>query len=133
VAPGLPARFAYLPANGRYAKRVGEWQGLSSLPESRDRVSGRGLGAKPSKTPPRTSQLTFLSNSEYTIAEARMPPGECFYGCDTRLPGSKLEKDCGANSTEHTHRPALKSLLESRCRCCGHNEPKRVDCGAPDS
>lgn len=38
------------------------------------------------------------------------------------------------NSTEHTHRPALKALVES---LGGHdvratNEPKQIECGAPD-
>ena len=37
------------------------------------------------------------------------------------------------DATEHTHRPALKTLLES----CGRdidatNEPRRIACGAPD-
>ena len=37
------------------------------------------------------------------------------------------------DSTEHTHRPALKDLLESAGRkLTATNEPKRVDCGAPD-
>ena len=37
------------------------------------------------------------------------------------------------NATEHTHRPALKSLLESVVtEITATNEPKRVDCGAPD-
>ncbi len=45
-----------------------------------------------------------------------------------------IEKELIAgNATEHTHRPALKTLLES----LGHdvtatNEPRRIDCGAPD-
>ena len=37
------------------------------------------------------------------------------------------------NDTEHTHRPALKALLESLDdRVVATNEPKRVACGAPD-
>ena len=37
------------------------------------------------------------------------------------------------NSTEHTHRPALKELLESALdEIVATNEPKRVECGAPD-
>lgn len=37
------------------------------------------------------------------------------------------------NDTEHTHRPALKQLLESLApRITAVNEPKRSDCGAPD-
>ncbi|MDI7268544.1 MAG: N-6 DNA methylase [Myxococcota bacterium] len=37
------------------------------------------------------------------------------------------------NATEHTHRPALKSLLEtSGDDIVATNEPKRVRCGAPD-
>ena len=37
------------------------------------------------------------------------------------------------NDTEHTHRPALKALLESLDpRVVATNEPKRIACGAPD-
>ncbi len=37
------------------------------------------------------------------------------------------------NATEHTHRPALKSLMESLAPgIAATNEPKRVECGAPD-
>lgn len=37
------------------------------------------------------------------------------------------------NATEHTHRPALKSLIESLAPgVTAANEPKPVDCGAPD-
>lgn len=37
------------------------------------------------------------------------------------------------NDTEHTHRPALKALLESLDpRIVATNEPKRIRCGAPD-
>jgi hypothetical protein len=37
------------------------------------------------------------------------------------------------NDTEHTHRPALKALLESLDpRIIATNEPKRIACGAPD-
>jgi hypothetical protein len=37
------------------------------------------------------------------------------------------------NDTEHTHRPALKSLLEVLDqRVIATNEPKRIACGAPD-
>jgi predicted helicase len=37
------------------------------------------------------------------------------------------------NATEHTHRPALKSLIESLgAGITATNEPKRVKCGAPD-
>jgi hypothetical protein len=37
------------------------------------------------------------------------------------------------NSTEHTHRPALKTLLEAiDDRVLATNEPKRIECGAPD-
>ncbi|HXX24546.1 MAG TPA: type ISP restriction/modification enzyme [Terriglobia bacterium] len=47
----------------------------------------------------------------------------------------QIEKELQAgNATEHTHRPALKSLLESLAPgVTATNEPKRrVDCGAPD-
>jgi len=37
------------------------------------------------------------------------------------------------NATEHTHRPALKTLLESiDLQVTATNEPKRIACGAPD-
>ena len=37
------------------------------------------------------------------------------------------------NATEHTHRPALKALLESfGDQVTATNEPKRIECGAPD-
>ena len=37
------------------------------------------------------------------------------------------------NATEHTHRPALKALLEGlRANVAATNEPARVECGAPD-
>ena len=37
------------------------------------------------------------------------------------------------NATEHTHRPALKDLLEAfQPGIIATNEPKRIKCGAPD-
>ena len=37
------------------------------------------------------------------------------------------------NATEHTHRPALKALIESfDSHITATNEPKRISCGAPD-
>ncbi|MGI8589256.1 MAG: type ISP restriction/modification enzyme [Chloroflexia bacterium] len=37
------------------------------------------------------------------------------------------------NATEHTYRPALKALLEAAAPgLTATNEPKRIDCGAPD-
>ena len=37
------------------------------------------------------------------------------------------------NATEHTHRPALKTLIEALAPAVtATNEPKRVECGAPD-
>ena len=36
------------------------------------------------------------------------------------------------NATEHTHRPALQTLLESDGSVTAVNEPKRIECGAPD-
>ena len=36
------------------------------------------------------------------------------------------------NATEHTHRPALQILLESGGNFTAVNEPKRIECGAPD-
>ena len=37
------------------------------------------------------------------------------------------------NATEHTHRPALKTLIESLApKIKATNEPKRIECGAPD-
>jgi predicted helicase len=45
-----------------------------------------------------------------------------------------VEKDLAAGyATEHTHRPALKSLIESLAQgITATNEPKRIKCGAPD-
>ena len=37
------------------------------------------------------------------------------------------------NATEHTHRPALKTLLETLMPgITATNEPRRIECGAPD-
>lgn len=37
------------------------------------------------------------------------------------------------DATEHTHRPALKALVESlHAGITATNEPKRIACGAPD-
>jgi hypothetical protein len=37
------------------------------------------------------------------------------------------------NATEHTHRPALKALIESLAAgVTATNEPSRIECGAPD-
>ena len=37
------------------------------------------------------------------------------------------------DATEHTHRPALKSLIEAiDNKITAINEPKRIACGAPD-
>ena len=37
------------------------------------------------------------------------------------------------NATEHTHRPALKALLEGAVAgVTATNEPRRIECGAPD-
>ncbi len=37
------------------------------------------------------------------------------------------------DSTEHTHRPALKTLIEGLAKkVTATNEPKRTECGAPD-
>src|SRR5437899_959806 len=46
----------------------------------------------------------------------------------------QVEKAFAAgNATEHTHRPALKTLLESlEPGIVATNEPKRIQCGAPD-
>jgi hypothetical protein len=46
----------------------------------------------------------------------------------------QIERELQAgNATEHTHRPALKILLESLApKITATNEPKRVECGAPD-
>ena len=46
----------------------------------------------------------------------------------------KIEADHRlGNDTEHTHRPALKTLLETLdLRVAVTNEPKRIACGAPD-
>ncbi len=46
----------------------------------------------------------------------------------------QIEKELEAgNATENTHRPALKALVESLASgVTATNEPKRVECGAPD-
>ena len=46
----------------------------------------------------------------------------------------QIEKALQAgNATEHTHRLALKALIESLASgVTATNEPKRVECGAPD-
>ena len=45
-----------------------------------------------------------------------------------------LNKELGAgNATEHTHRPALKALLETLGdKNTAIDEPQRIKCGAPD-
>ena len=45
-----------------------------------------------------------------------------------------IRKEHGAgDATEHTHRPALKTLLESAGKgITATNEPKRILCGSPD-
>lgn len=45
-----------------------------------------------------------------------------------------IQKDVANGiATEHTYRPALKALLEaSGSRIAATNEPKRIECGAPD-
>jgi hypothetical protein len=46
----------------------------------------------------------------------------------------EIERELQAgNATEHTHRPALKTLIESLAPgVIATNEPKQVECGAPD-
>ena len=46
----------------------------------------------------------------------------------------ELNRDLSeGNATEHTHRPALKTLLESlQDGIIATNEPARIECGAPD-
>jgi hypothetical protein len=46
----------------------------------------------------------------------------------------QIERELQAgNATEHTHRPALKALIESLAPgVTATNEPKQVECGAPD-
>ncbi len=46
----------------------------------------------------------------------------------------QIERELQAgNATEHTHRPALRSLIESVAPgVTATNEPKRIACGAPD-
>jgi hypothetical protein len=45
-----------------------------------------------------------------------------------------LQKELATgNTTEHTHRPALKTLIESNVPgVIATNEPGRIKCGAPD-
>jgi hypothetical protein len=46
----------------------------------------------------------------------------------------QIERELQARSaTEHTHRPALKTLIESLASgVTATNEPKRAECGVPD-
>jgi predicted helicase len=48
--------------------------------------------------------------------------------------GKKLSQALKAgNATEHTHRPALKNLIESLAPgVVATNEPQKIDCGSPD-
>ena len=45
-----------------------------------------------------------------------------------------IEKELAAgNATEHSHRSALKTLIEGLAKgVTATNEPKRIECGAPD-
>lgn len=44
-----------------------------------------------------------------------------------------IERELGSGqATEHTHRPALKDLIENLAEVHAINEPKRSACGAPD-
>src|SRR4030042_6721408 len=45
-----------------------------------------------------------------------------------------IEKELAAgNATEHTHRPALKTLIEGLAEgTTATNEPTHIECGAPD-
>jgi len=45
-----------------------------------------------------------------------------------------IEKELVAgNATEHTHRPALKALIEGLAeKVTATNEPTHIECGAPD-
>jgi hypothetical protein len=47
---------------------------------------------------------------------------------------SEIRKNLAhGDATEHTHRPALKKLIESvGAGIVATNEPKRVNCGGPD-
>ncbi len=53
---------------------------------------------------------------------------------DIRAYIQKLEQEFSTgNATEHTHRPALKALLEDALPgVLATNEPKQIECGAPD-
>ena len=52
---------------------------------------------------------------------------------DFRAYISKLRDSLSrGDATEHTHRPALQSLLETTNGIAATNEPKRIACGAPD-
>jgi hypothetical protein len=46
---------------------------------------------------------------------------------------AEIKKNLAHSPTEHTHRPALKSFVESfGSGILATNDPKRIDCGAPD-
>ena len=58
-----------------------------------------------------------------------MPPSN-IYRAYLRSLQDSLDR---GNATEHTHRPALKALLEAGVtRVEATNEPKHIECGAPD-
>lgn len=42
------------------------------------------------------------------------------------------KKNRQGDTTEHSFRPALQQLLEACTNCTVINEPRRIDCGAPD-
>jgi len=47
--------------------------------------------------------------------------------------GEILRNLSTGDATEHTHRPALKAMLESlESNITATNEPKRIEAGAPD-
>ena len=94
-----------------------------------------GLMALKFMGPTATCSINFFINSENDFLREEPPA----YGAASRPSPilTYLRKVEAAhtqgNDTEHTHRPALKALLEALDpRIVATNEPKRIECGAPD-
>ncbi len=72
------------------------------------------------------AKITILGDA------VRAPPLMAQSPIETYRRTIQRELEAG-NATEHTHRPALKTLIEALAPAVtATNEPKRVECGAPD-
>src|SRR5688500_17803298 len=69
----------------------------------------------------------------YMAQKARPGNSSGFSVVEAYLEDIKSRFKTGSNATEHTHRPALQTLLERLLEgIMATNEPQRIDCGAPD-